>query len=104
MNDLVTHSTDAFTWSPKTRRFIGECSDFGSSAKSWTEVPEGKTKTAYCALRNPATGNEVVFVFLHTIESDGPDYEIEAWVFGATPEECEKNPRLFGVELHFIND
>lgn len=101
MNDLVTHSTDAFTWSPKTRRFIGECSDFSAT---WTIVKEGNFKTPYCYLHNPKTGNKVRFVFLHTIESDGPDYEIEAWVFGATPEECEKNPRLHGIELHFIND
>jgi hypothetical protein len=103
MNDLITHSTDAFLWSPKTRRFTAERSDFGGAP--WTVVKEeGITATPYFYLLNPKTGKKVLFVFFHTIESDGPDYEIEAWVCGATPEECEKNPRLFGVEVHFLND
>jgi hypothetical protein len=98
---IIEHSTDLFTWSPKTRRFIAECSDFTAT---WTIVKEGNYETPYCSLRNPKTGNSVLFVFLHTRESDGPDYEIEAWIFGPTPEECEKNPRLHGLEIHFLND
>ena len=99
---IVSHNTHDFTWEPKTRRFVAECSDF--IREPWTVLKEGEHEVPYCFLYNLATGNFVLFNFLHTLESDGPDYEIEAWVFGATPEECEKNPRLFGVEIHFLND
>ena len=81
--------------------FIAERSDF---KEAWTIVPEGGFNVPYCRLENPATGRSILFVFLHTVESDGPDSEITAWVFGATPEECEKNPLLFNVTIHFIND
>jgi hypothetical protein len=101
--NIITHSTEAFTWNGKTKHFVAERSDFTGKGP-WTIVKEGNYETPYCSLRNPRTGNSVLFVFLHTRESDGPDYEIEAWVFGPSPEECEKNPRLFGVEIHFLND
>lgn len=103
---IIEHSTDAFTWNSRTKTFVTERSVFGSvgSVFPWTIIQEGNYATPYVFLRNPKTGNSVLFVFLHTIESNGPDYEIEAWIFGPTPEECERNPRLFGIEIHFIND
>jgi hypothetical protein len=100
---IVYHSTKAFTWLPEEKRFLAECSDFGEE-RPWTVLKEGKSEVPYCYLHNPATGKSVLFVFLHTLESEGPDYQIEAWAFGPTPEECEKNPRLFGLEIHFLND
>jgi hypothetical protein len=103
MNDIITHSTDAFNWFPKERHFVAERSEV-NNAEPWMVAPEGNYVNAYFYLRNPKTGNKVLFVHLHTIESDGPDSEVEAHVFGATPEECEKNPRLFGVEVHLLND
>ena len=97
------HSTEDFTWEPEKRTFVAERSDF-TDKRPWKLVAEGGFEVPYCRLKNPATGRSVLFVFLHTLESDGPDSEIEAYVFGATPEECEKNPKLFGVQVVFLND
>jgi hypothetical protein len=103
LDRVVTHSMRYFTWHSKTKHFTAERSDF-NAAKPWTVLKEGAYDVPYFYLRNPATGNSVLFVFLHTIESNGPDYQIEAWIFGPTPEECERNPRLHGLEVHFLND
>jgi hypothetical protein len=100
---IITHSTDAFTWVPQHKYLVAERSDF-TETRTWTVVKEGNLDVPYCYLRNPKTGNKVLFVFLRTEESNGPDYEIETWVFGPTPEEIEKNPRLFGLEVLFRND
>jgi hypothetical protein len=104
-NNLIirTHSTAAFTWVSDRKEFVAERSDFGGETP-WTVLKEGKFDVPYCNLHNPATGRTVLFVFLHTLESSGPDYEIEGWVFGAAPEECERNPRLHGVQAVFLND
>jgi hypothetical protein len=102
-NEIVTLSSSAFTWLPKYKHFVAERSDFGKDTP-WTVLKEGKYEVPYLYLYNPASGNKVLFVFLHTTEGEETDGEIEAWVFGPTPEECEKNPRLFGLEVHIIND
>jgi len=101
---IVEHSVKDFTWEPEKRTFVAECSDFTDRGNPWTLVQEGNFKVPYLRLKNPATGNSVLFVWLHNLESDGPDTEIEGYVFGATPEECEKNPKLFGVQVVFLND
>jgi hypothetical protein len=97
------HSVKDFTWEPEKRSFVAELSDF-SDKKPWKILYEGGFKVPYCRLKNPATGRSVLFVFLHTLESEGPDSEIEAWVFGPTLEEIEKRPKLFGLRVVFLND
>lgn len=88
---------------PKYKHFVAECSDFGGK-ETWTVVKEGALAVPYFYLFNPVTRNKVLFVFRHTVEGEETDGEIEAWVFVATPEETEKNPRLCGLEVHLIND
>jgi hypothetical protein len=101
--EIITHSTIAFTWIPAEKKLVAERSDFKGRGP-WTVVQEGPVKTSYCYLHNAITGNSVLCVLQNTLESEGPDSEIEAWVFGPTPEETEKNPRLFGLQVIFLND
>jgi hypothetical protein len=104
MNDIVTHSTEDFTWEPERKEFVAERSDFNGK-EVWTVFKRiGGYTEAYLYLSNPKTGNKVLFTHLHTLEGKGPDYEIEGHVFGAIPEECEKNPRLHCVHVVILND
>ena len=101
--NIVTHSTKDFTWIPGEHTFVAERSDFNGK-KPWTVLKEGNSKIRYCYLQNPVTGCKVLFIFLHTEAHINTFHEIRAWIFGATPEEIEKNPRLHGIKVNFLND